>query len=105
MATLRTYSFETTYRVFTCWIIHDSIHVAQFQYFMPFKTLQVPRYVFLNMGISTLVEYNYEICLFIKRLSQFLADGTLEKLSSKSGREVDLDISSDNGLFESDIYS
>lgn len=42
---------------------------------------------------------------FIKRLSQFLADGTLEKLSSKSGREVDLDISSDNGLFESDIYS
>lgn len=104
MATIRKYYFETTFGVVSCSIFHDSRPVAEFRYFLPEKLLQIPRYEFSNFGIQTLGEYNYELFLFIKRISKFVADGSMKEFRNKVGQQVEFDFPSEDGLFESDIY-
>lgn len=104
MATIRKYYYETTFGVVSCWITHDTQPVAEFVYYIPEKIHQVPRYEFHNFGIPTLCEYNYELFLFIKRVSKLLADGSMKEFRKNRGEQVEFDFPSEDGLFESDIY-
>ena len=98
MAKIRKYSYDTI-GIITCWIYHDSQAIAQFIYDIPEKLRINPRYEFRNFGIMTLGEYNYEVFLFIRRVSKILADGSLKKYRSEFGKEVEFDFPSEDALF------
>lgn len=99
MAKIRKYYYETTFHVLTCWICQDTHALAEFVYYFPDKTLQVPRYEFHNFGLLTLGEYNYEVFLFIRRVSKMLADGSMKEYRANSGQQVEFDFPSEDALF------
>lgn len=98
MAKIRKYSYDTI-GIISCWIYHDSNAIAHFSYCLPDKLRINPRYDFCNYGIISLGEYNYEVFLFIRRVSKMLADGSLKKYKSEFGNEIEFDFPSEDEVF------
>lgn len=97
MAKIRRYFYDTK-GIISCEIYDNTRVVAVFYFYVPDKLGINPSYRFLNFFMPTLGELNYEVFLFIKRVSKLLASGSMKEYKS-SNTEVEIDIPSDDALF------